>query len=649
MVLSLQNKIVKSLYLAALCFFYCAAAQPVDTGSEADRFLTLVQQQAFQYFAECSRERTGLVQDRAHNFKAPEEAKEARYRIASVAATGYYLSAYIVAVEHGWVEKEEARERVRHCLRYFLNEMEQEHGFFYHFVDIETGKHIWSSELSSIDTALFLGGVIFAKEYFADDEEIVRCATELYERVDWQWMMNGTDFLCMGWKPYPKGIGRFLKSYWNGYNEALMMYVMAIGSPTHPVPADTWFKIDRTVKRYGEHVCIAHAPLFTHQYPHIWIDFRNKNDGIADYFQNSVVATLANREFCLDNRDKFKTYEEHVWGLTACDGPGGYRAYGGKPGYTDHDGTVAPTAAGGSIVFTPELSQKALMTMHEKYKDRLWGRYGFADSFNIARHWFAEDCVAIDQGTILLMIENFKSQLLWDNVMKNIWVQAGMSKIGFVEGTKVVAMPDPPDLVAHRAKNAVVLDGRLDDWDLSSGINIAKMTTEYGSVENDNDLSGELYLMFDNNKLYVAAKVNDNDIVCNEVKTAIYKDDCIEIFTDPDNNGLVWNDPNDVQIGISPDPKARDNSVKSWSWFQKTNLVKQRRVVARWSLYEQGYIIEAAVDYKALKINPSDRVSFSISIHDRDLADRSDTKRTTYFEELNGKDGTRELGYLRFE
>ncbi|MBN1493593.1 MAG: hypothetical protein JW938_05540 [Candidatus Omnitrophica bacterium] len=614
-----------------------------------NEFLVMVQRKAFLYFEECSNKETGLVQDRAHNFKHPKEARQKRYRIASVAATGYYLSAYIVAAENGWVKKEETHERIINCLRFFANEVEHVNGFYYHFMDMDTGVRLWNSELSSIDTALFLAGVLFAKEYYAEDEEVQRFATTLYERVNWQWMTNKTDFLCMGWHPNPKGGGRFLKTYWDHYNESMILYIMAIGSPTYPVPVASWFKINRTIKRYGEHVCIANAPLFVHQYSHIWVDFRNKNDGIADYFENSKVATLANREFCIDNKEKFKTYEENVWGLTACDGPDGYKAYGGKPGHEHHDGTVAPTAAAGSIVFTPELSRQALLTMYEKHGERLWGRYGFSDSFNVGRDWFAQDCIAIDQGTIVLMIENFRSGLLWAYFMKNPWIAEGMERIGFSGGTKIVTMPEPPRLIAYRTREQIVIDGQLDEWDLSKGFSVDDMNMEYGSINDAMDFSGKIYLQYDDANLYVAVRVKDNDIVDEYEAEDIHRDDCLEIFTDPGADGLRWGDPQDVQIGIVPNVKSTDYGVKSWSWFQKTDTKVNGTVVGAWSENDYGYVLEAAISFKALLIEPKGKVHLSISLHDQDDADSSQAKVTTYFEELNGKDGARELGYLIFE
>ena len=620
-----------------------AAPKATDTD---DVFLDKVERAAFRYFEECSNPEKGLVQDRAPNFEKPSKEKGEQYQVASVAATGYYLSAYVVAAERGWVSKAQAEERVLKALRFFATGMEQEHGFYYHFVDMKTGKRVWGSELSSIDTALFLAGVIHAKEYFTDNAEIQELAKTLYERVDWQWMTNGTKFLCMGWKPTRNG-GRFLKEYWDHFSEALVMYIMAIGSPTHPLPASTWHALSKKIKRYGDYVCVAYSALFTHQYPHIWIDFRDKNDGSVDYFQNSVIATLANRQYCLDNRGQYKTYEENVWGLTACDGPGGYKAYGGKPGYENHDGTIAPTAAGGSLPFTPQLSTKALRAMYEKYGDRLWGRYGFSDSFNIDRNWFAKDCIAIDQGTILLMAENMRNENVWRYTMKNPWIQAGMKRIGFVPGTKEVQMPKPPHLVAYKTQRTIQIDGKLDDWDLSKGYSIDEMYLEYGSVDDMTDYSGKMYFAWDDTYFYFALKVKDDDIEGRKGGSFIYKDDCVEMYFDPQSDGLLWNDAHDVQLGLSLDARSTDGRVKSWAWFQNKNTEKTGDVTAVWVKNSYGYILEAAIKWDALLVKPQTPFRFSISLHDKDKKDEA--KLTTYFEDYPSNDGRKELGTLSFE
>lgn len=354
-----------------------------------DGFLDLVERQSFRYFVEAANPANGLVLDKTSNSSSPDF----KYAPASIAAVGFGLAALTAGAERGWIGKAEAAERVKTTLVFFSEKMESEHGFFYHFVDMETGKRAWNCELSSIDTALFLAGALTAAQYF-ESPEIKELAQKLYERADWKWMANGSPFLSMGWKPETG----FLVPSWNEYNESMVMYILALGSPAFPLTAESWTAIRRPLGRYKGHELILSPPLFTHQFSHAFIDFRGKRDAFADYFENSVQATLANRQFCIDSAGSFRTYGKDSWGLTASIGPDGYKAYGAPPGPALHDGTVAPSAAAASLVFTPKQSLSALKYWYSTYRDRLWGRYGFADSFNLDRDFFASDAFAINQG-----------------------------------------------------------------------------------------------------------------------------------------------------------------------------------------------------------------------------------------------------------
>jgi hypothetical protein len=256
-------------------------------------------------------------------------------------------------------------------------------------------------------------------------------------------LTNGGDLpdellLSHGWKPGEGG--KFLSTRWDSYNELMLLYILAIGSPTHPIPPESWEAWARPLGTYKGHETFAIGPLFTHQYSQAWIDFRGRRDRLGfDYFESSVQATLANRQFAIDNQDQYETYDEHVWGLTACDTPDGqYRAYGAPPGVPVHDGTVAPSAAAGSIVFTPELSLAALLTMHQRYEEQLWGRYGFSNAFNLDPAgqngpWFDPDVIGLDTGITLLMIENARSGMVWETFMTHPAVQEGLAKAGLGE------------------------------------------------------------------------------------------------------------------------------------------------------------------------------------------------------------------------
>jgi hypothetical protein len=238
--------------------------------------------------------------------------------------------------------------------------------------------------------------------------------------------------LCHGWKP-EEG---FLPYRWDTYSELMLLYLLAIGSPTNPIPAETWAAWARPEGTYAGYTSFAQGPLFTYQYSHAWIDLRGQRDALGyDYFERSVNATLSNRQFAVDNQERFATYDDHIWGLTACDGPDGeYHAYGAPPGVPVHDGTAAPSAAAGSIVFTPQLSIAALRAMYERHGDRVWGRYGFSNAFNLDKDWWDQDVIGIDLGITLLMIENYRSGFVWHTFGSHQAIQHAVSAVGFIEG-----------------------------------------------------------------------------------------------------------------------------------------------------------------------------------------------------------------------
>ncbi|MCX5679004.1 MAG: hypothetical protein NTY76_07890 [Candidatus Omnitrophica bacterium] len=389
-----------------------------EAATHDEEFLDKLQYDSILYFAEQANPKNGLVKDSSRP-GAP----------CSVAAVGFSLAAMCIGESRGWIDGDKAYERVIRTLRTFRDDVPNEHGFFYHFLDMRTGSRTWSSELSSIDTALFLAGALFAGEYFkgTEAEEI---AHQLYERVDWPWMMNGKSVMCMGWKPE----SGFLWYYWDSYNEGMLLYALAIGSPTHPIPKEAWRAWRREADSYKDYdivYCIT-GSLFTYQYPHAWIDFRDLYDGKINYFENSVNATKANREFCIDNASEHKTYGENSWGLTASLGPDGYRGYGAKPGEGLNDGTIAPCGMAGSIVFDSQASLSGLKYLYDNYRNFLYGRYGFKDAFNLDKGWWAEENLGIDVGITLVMVENFRSELIWKKFMKldaiKRWIDLCMTK-----------------------------------------------------------------------------------------------------------------------------------------------------------------------------------------------------------------------------
>lgn len=402
-------------------------------------FLELLQRTAFDYFWEEANPVNGLVRDRS-----TASSK------CSIAAVGFGLSAISIGVDHGWIDRTAGRERVRRTLHTFLDSPQSDategtigtRGWFYHFLEMDTARRAWKCELSSIDTALFLAGALDASEYFALDvpeEREIRDAVErLIARIDWRWMMNRGDTFSMGWHP-ERG---FIRRRWTGYNEGMILYVLALGAPGSPVGRrawDAWTEDYQWETHYGR-TFLVFPPLFGHQYSHCWIDFRGKQDAWmrrhgSDYFMNSRQATLAQRAYAIENPLGHAGYGPLLWGLTACDGPGGkgyfdYAARGAPPPEMD-DGTIAPTALGGSMPFAPEVCLPALRHIYETYRERIWTRYGFRDAFNPRLDWFDPDVLGIDQGPILVMIENHRTGAVWRRMMKNEIIQRGLRLAGF--------------------------------------------------------------------------------------------------------------------------------------------------------------------------------------------------------------------------
>ncbi|MBU3758347.1 MAG: hypothetical protein FGM27_00230 [Candidatus Omnitrophica bacterium] len=366
--------------------------------------LKKIQRDSFQYFPRLSDKNTGFTRDTSKPGSP-----------ASIAATGFSLASTAIAASHQWIPSEWAEAALRKTMKSLLTKAQHERGFFYHFLDAQSGRRVWASEASSIDTALLVAGALVAAQYYPGTE-IERMAHALYERVDWPWMLNGTDLMSMGWTPE----SGFLPYYWDTYNEHLILQALALGSPSKPVTKDAWNAWERREDEFnGRKIVYAHSgSLFTYQYPHAFIDFRDLDDVGINYFENSKQAVLANREYTLGFRHLYRSYSENSWGVSASAGPGGYKAYGAKPGEGLHDGTITPYAALASIVFTPEESMAAARFFFEQHNKKLYGHFGFKDAFNIDKDWWADEYIGIDQGIIVLMLENFLNQgAVWQKFM----------------------------------------------------------------------------------------------------------------------------------------------------------------------------------------------------------------------------------------
>ncbi|MGH7731647.1 MAG: glucoamylase family protein, partial [Candidatus Eiseniibacteriota bacterium] len=430
-------------------------------------FLDTLAARTFAWFWNETDARIGLTPDRW-----PSRS------FSSVAAIGFGLTAYPIGAERGWVTRAAAAERVLATLRFLWRAPQDTaargvtgyRGFFYHFLDPATGHRFENVELSTIDTALLLGGVLFCQSYFdrygATEDSVRALAESLYVRVDWRWAQARPPTLSLGWKPREG----HLPWDWRGYNEAMILHVLALGSPTHAVDPETWTAWTSHY-RWGtfhgqEH--LGFAPLFGHQYSHVWIDFRGIRDAYMrekgiDYFENSRRATLAQRAYAIANPSGFAGYGERLWGLSACDGPVDatltiarksrtfrtYAARGASFTGVDDDGTIAPTAAAASIAFAPEVVVPTLIAMRDAYGARLFGRYGFVDALNPTltlatrvQHgvvdtmlgWFDTDVLGIDQGPILAMIENHRTGLVWRTMRRNSHIVRGLRRAGFTGG-----------------------------------------------------------------------------------------------------------------------------------------------------------------------------------------------------------------------
>jgi hypothetical protein len=388
---------------------------------EDDQFLDDLEKANFQFFWDQADPGTGLIKDRC-NVRETDKTV-----VASIAATGFGLTAICIAAKRGYISHSDARNRVLATLQFLWKTMPQHRGFFYHWVNVKTGDRTWDSELSSIDTAILLCGVLTCRQHFRH-ADITRLARQIFNRVEWNWLSEDTSLLPQGWLP---DLG-FLPYRWDLYSELMMMYLLGLGSSTHPLPAATWNAWKRTIFEYdGLRYIGAFAPLFVHQYSQAWFDFRGKRDKYADYFKNSAIATEAHRRFCLELARQFPDYSNDLWGITASDSEHGYVIWGGPPEMGPIDGTVVPSATGGSLPFLSEPSLRVLKNIKEKYGTGAWSRYGFVNAFNPLKNWYDTDVIGIDTGITMLMAENLRTSFVWDTFMKNREATVGLERAGF--------------------------------------------------------------------------------------------------------------------------------------------------------------------------------------------------------------------------
>ena len=447
-----------------------SAGKATATKPELPPLFNDIEHRTFRFFWDTTNPDNGLTPDR-HPSRP----------FSSIAAVGFALTAYPIGIENQWISREQAVERTLVTMKFFRDlpqgpqalGMGGYKGFYYHFLDMETGhRNKVGVELSSVDTGLLMMGMLFAQSYYDRDEprekEIRDIAEALYQRMDWNWLQQNKPLISMGWSPE----GGILEHDWMGYNEAMLVYILALGSDAHPVEPDAWQAWTRTYgdgwgKFQGQEY-LAFGPMFGHQYSHVWIDFRGIQDDFMrgkgmDYFENSRRATLAHRQYAINNPMKWKDYGENVWGLTASDGPlqtvqefagekrefRDYSARGAGLLVNFDDGTIAPTAAIGSLPFAPEIVIPATQEMHARFGHYLYSEFGFLDSFNrsfnfdLESHtgrvipgegWVANDYLGIDQGPILTMIANYRNDFVWEVMKKNPHIRKGLQRAGFQGG-----------------------------------------------------------------------------------------------------------------------------------------------------------------------------------------------------------------------
>jgi len=384
-------------------------------------FLNELEHACFEFFWHEADPLTGLVRDRAS-----ADGGDKR-RTASIAATGFGLTALCIGHERGYRPRAEIGERVQATLDFLLNHASHHEGFFYHFLDVHDGRRVRFSEVSPVDTAILLCGVLTCREYFESDS-LRSVASQIYDRVRWPWALNGSSTFALSWRPEYG----FSPLRWDTYCESMMLYLLAMGSGHHAIPAECWRSIRRPWMEYDKYRFISGAsPLFIHQFSHAWFDFRGQHDDYADYFANSVLACEAHQSFCQELSRRFPSYGGGVWGITASDSQRGYVAWGGPPLQGPIDGTIVPAAAAGSLPFVFSDALGVLRLLRSRYGSQIWRRYGFVDAFNPLVGWSSRDVLGIDVGISLLMAENARSEFVWQTFMRNPEARLGMEKAGF--------------------------------------------------------------------------------------------------------------------------------------------------------------------------------------------------------------------------
>ncbi len=398
-----------------------------------DALLDDLSRRCFQYFWDASDPETGICRDLIHGDPA-DNAKKGDEARGSTGVTGFCLTALCIGAERKWITRDQAKDRVRRALRSYTNgKVLATNGWFYHFNDVHTGQRWKDVEISTSDSIWLLAGALTCRQSFHEDHEISDLATLLYSRYDFPWMTNGDGMLLShGWRP--EG---FITYRYDKYCQLAAMYLLGIGSPTHPLPPESWYAWERDRNSYANYNYIGKSLLWTYQYPFAWFDFRGRREtrgSKVDWFENSGFATRAHREWCYSDLAKdFPDYTPTIWGITSSSSPKGYTAWGGPPMHSKVDGSVVPCAAGGSLMLTPDICIPALHAMKDKYGDKIWHTYGFADAFNLETGWVSPDTLGLDVGITLLSAENLRQESVWNWFMANPEPQQALRLAGIAQ------------------------------------------------------------------------------------------------------------------------------------------------------------------------------------------------------------------------
>jgi hypothetical protein len=413
--------------LAVLLSMGWASAATLSRDDQA--LLDDLSHRSFQFFWEQSDPNTGVTRDRTRVDGKPNDYP--RRDVGSTGATGFGLTALCIGAERGWITRAQARERVLHTLEFYANRAKEEHGWFYHFLNVITGERDGTSEVSVSDDTWLIAGALTSKQYFHEDAEIARLAMKIYQRVDYAWIRNGDPYLMShGYRPETGGL---LKERYEKYCQLALMYLVGIGATLHPLPPESWHAWQRNPNSYAGYNYIGTSLLWTYQFPFAWADFRDRRESREphyDWWANAVTATKAHRQFCIDLRKQFPGYSENIWGITSSIDPTGYKTWGGPPATKNIDGTVVPCAAAGSLMLTPDIALAALRAMKKQFGDKIYERYAFADAFNPNDGWVSPDVIGIDVGITLLSAENLRTGFVWKWFMKNPEIQRAMDLAG---------------------------------------------------------------------------------------------------------------------------------------------------------------------------------------------------------------------------